>query len=103
MVIFFILPLGCLRNVLGFCYLYYCTTYILWDLGVCFKFLPGFQTLEELYYKTWLHSGQRVIIQEKNENQVVESVVTIQGLTSSGYLLAISEDNHMCELHPDGQ
>ncbi|KAB5568634.1 hypothetical protein DKX38_002427 [Salix brachista] len=47
-------------------------------------------------------SGQRVIIQEKNENQVVESVVTIQGLTSSGYLLAISEDNHMCELHPDG-
>ncbi|KAF9687245.1 hypothetical protein SADUNF_Sadunf02G0073500 [Salix dunnii] len=62
----------------------------------------GFQTLEELYYKTWLHSGQRVIIQEKNENQVVENVVTIQGLTSSGYLLAISEDNHMCELHPDG-
>ncbi|KAG6786199.1 hypothetical protein POTOM_007794 [Populus tomentosa] len=62
----------------------------------------GFQTLEELYYKTWLHSGQRVIIQEKNENQVVENVVTIQGLTSSGYLLAIGEDNQMCELHPDG-
>ncbi|BFG19158.1 hypothetical protein CerSpe_054320 [Prunus speciosa] len=62
----------------------------------------GFQSLEELYYKTWLHSGQRVIVQEKNEDQVVENVVTIQGLTSSGYLLAIGDDNQMCELHPDG-
>ncbi|KAB2083083.1 hypothetical protein ES319_A05G241100v1 [Gossypium barbadense] len=62
----------------------------------------GFQTLEELYYRTWLHSGQRVIVQEKNEDRVVENVVTIQGLTSSGYLLAIGDDNQMCELHPDG-
>ncbi|XVE60381.1 hypothetical protein DITRI_Ditri05aG0124300 [Diplodiscus trichospermus] len=62
----------------------------------------GFQTLEELYYRTWLHSGQRVIVQEKNEDRVVENVVTLQGLTSSGYLLAIGDDNQMCELHPDG-
>ncbi|KAM1013913.1 hypothetical protein TB2_043810 [Malus domestica] len=62
----------------------------------------GFQSLEELYYRTWLHSGQRVIVQEKTEDQVVENVVTIQGLTSSGYLLAIGDDNQMCELHPDG-
>ncbi|XP_027094292.1 biotin--protein ligase 2 isoform X2 [Coffea arabica] len=64
----------------------------------------GFQSLEPLYYKTWLHSGQRVIVQDKNDNQdqVVENVVTIQGLTSSGYLLAISEDGQTCELHPDG-
>ncbi|KAL7118034.1 hypothetical protein ACP275_03G110300 [Erythranthe tilingii] len=64
----------------------------------------GFQALEELYYKTWLHSGQRVIIQEKSENQdqVSENVVTIQGLTSSGYLLAATEDGETCELHPDG-
>ncbi|XP_057974886.1 biotin--protein ligase 2-like isoform X2 [Malania oleifera] len=62
----------------------------------------GFQSLEELYYKTWLHSGQRVIIQEKNEGRLVENVVTIQGLTSSGYLLAMGDDNQMCELHPDG-
>ncbi|KAL5558348.1 hypothetical protein UlMin_034559 [Ulmus minor] len=62
----------------------------------------GFQPLEELYYKTWLHSGQRVIVQEKNEDQVVENVVTIQGLTSSGYLLALGDDNQMYELHPDG-
>ncbi|XP_022768231.1 biotin--protein ligase 2-like isoform X2 [Durio zibethinus] len=62
----------------------------------------GFQTLEELYYRTWLHSGQRVIVQEKNEDRFVENVVTIQGLTSSGYLLAIGDDNQVCELHPDG-
>ncbi|XP_050365993.1 biotin--protein ligase 2-like [Argentina anserina] len=62
----------------------------------------GFQSLEELYYKTWLHSGQRVIVQEKSDDQVVENVVTVQGLTSAGYLLAIGDDNQMCELHPDG-
>ncbi|GLT57738.1 hypothetical protein SLA2020_306890 [Shorea laevis] len=62
----------------------------------------GFHALEELYYQTWLHSGQRVIVEEKNEDGVVENVVTIQGLTSSGYLLAISEGGQMCELHPNG-
>ncbi|XP_002285834.1 biotin--protein ligase 1, chloroplastic isoform X4 [Vitis vinifera] len=62
----------------------------------------GFQTLEELYCKTWLHSGQRVIVQENIEGQMVENVVTIQGLASSGYLLAIGDDGQMCELHPDG-
>ncbi|KAK4481281.1 hypothetical protein RD792_012166 [Penstemon davidsonii] len=60
----------------------------------------GFQALEELYYKTWLHSGQRVIVQ--NEDQVSETVVTIQGLTTSGFLLAATEDGQTCELHPDG-
>ncbi|KAJ6848363.1 biotin--protein ligase 2-like [Iris pallida] len=63
----------------------------------------GFQSLEELYYKTWLHSGQRVVIEEKLEGQSVEGTeVTIQGLTSTGYLLATDEDNHHYELHPDG-
>ncbi|EOA29075.1 hypothetical protein CARUB_v10025337mg, partial [Capsella rubella] len=62
----------------------------------------GFKSLEELYYRTWLHSEQRVIVEEKVENQVVQNVVTIQGLTSSGYLLAIGDDNQMYELHPDG-
>ncbi|KMT20007.1 hypothetical protein BVRB_1g000280 [Beta vulgaris subsp. vulgaris] len=62
----------------------------------------GFQPLEELYYKTWLHSGQRVIIQDICEGKPVDNVVTIQGLTSSGYLLAIGDDGQMCELHPDG-
>ncbi|GER49220.1 holocarboxylase synthetase 2 [Striga asiatica] len=64
----------------------------------------GFQALEELYYKTWLHSGQQVIVQEKNEDdkQISENVVTIQGLTESGYLLAVTESGQICELHPDG-
>ncbi|XP_077213386.1 biotin--protein ligase 2-like [Tasmannia lanceolata] len=63
----------------------------------------GFQALEELYYNSWLHSGQKVIIQEKNEGPSIEDiVVTIQGLTPSGYLLAIGEDNKYYELHPDG-
>nr|CAD1834589.1 unnamed protein product [Ananas comosus var. bracteatus] len=63
----------------------------------------GFQFLEELYYDTWLHSGQKVVIEEKHEDQSVEeTVVTVQGLTSSGYLLATDEDNKTYELHPDG-
>ncbi|KAL3353704.1 hypothetical protein AABB24_018432, partial [Solanum stoloniferum] len=64
----------------------------------------GFQALEELYYQTWLHSGQRVIVQDRSndQDQFVENVVTIQGLTSSGYLLGITDDGQMCELHPDG-
>ncbi|XP_022856814.1 biotin--protein ligase 2-like isoform X2 [Olea europaea var. sylvestris] len=71
-----------------------------YDIFIC----QGFQALEELYYKTWLHSGQRVIVQEKNENQdqISENVVTIQGITTSGYLLAVTEDGQACELHPDG-
>ncbi|KAK3019769.1 hypothetical protein RJ639_003756 [Escallonia herrerae] len=64
----------------------------------------GFQPLEELYYNTWLHNGQRVIVQHKDEDQdeVVENVVTIQGLTSSGFLQALGDDGQMYELHPDG-
>ncbi|KAK4391132.1 Biotin--protein ligase 1, chloroplastic [Sesamum angolense] len=64
----------------------------------------GFQALDELYCKTWLHSGQRVTVQEKDENedQISENVVTIQGLTTSGYLLAVTDDGQTCELHPDG-
>ncbi|XP_068639894.1 biotin--protein ligase 2-like isoform X2 [Aristolochia californica] len=63
----------------------------------------GFQALEELYYKTWLHGGQKVFVEERNEEQLVEIIpVTIEGLTSSGYLLAIGEDKKYYELHPDG-
>lgn len=63
----------------------------------------GFQVLEELYYGTWLHSGQKVVIEEKAEGKPIENIeVMIQGLTSSGYLLATGEDNKNYELHPDG-
>ncbi|XP_076940571.1 biotin--protein ligase 2-like isoform X1 [Bidens hawaiensis] len=60
----------------------------------------GFKPLEELYYKTWLHSGQRVTVQDPE--LPLENVVTVQGLTSSGYLLAIADNGEMYELHPDG-
>nr|GEW58222.1 biotin--protein ligase 2-like isoform X1 [Tanacetum cinerariifolium] len=64
----------------------------------------GFRPLEDLYYKTWLHSGQRIVVQDKCEGEdfLIENVVTVQGLTSSGYLLAIADNGEMCELHPDG-
>ncbi|KAL0912326.1 hypothetical protein M5K25_018290 [Dendrobium thyrsiflorum] len=62
----------------------------------------GFQVLEELYCRTWLHSDQKVVIEEKQEEQVVNIVVTIKGLTSSGYLLAMDEEQRYFELHPDG-
>ncbi|GKB76792.1 biotin--protein ligase 2-like protein isoform X1 [Tanacetum coccineum] len=64
----------------------------------------GFRPLEDLYYKTWLHSGQRIVVQDKSEGEdfLIENVVTVQGLTSSGYLLAIADNGEMCELHPDG-
>ncbi|KAL2894403.1 Biotin--protein ligase 1 chloroplastic [Bienertia sinuspersici] len=62
----------------------------------------GFQPLEELYYQTWLHNGQRVVVRDICEGQPVDNAVTIQGLTPSGYLLAIGGDGQMCELHPDG-
>ncbi|GAB2260383.1 hypothetical protein Droror1_Dr00011238 [Drosera rotundifolia] len=64
--------------------------------------VQGFQPLDDLYCKTWLHSGQRVIVADGSEGQSVDNVVTIQGLTSSGYLLAIGEGGQMFELHPDG-
>ncbi|XP_076941765.1 biotin--protein ligase 1, chloroplastic-like isoform X2 [Bidens hawaiensis] len=60
----------------------------------------GFKPLEELYYKTWLHSGQKVTVQDPE--LLLENVVTVQGLTSSGYLLAIADNGEMYELHPDG-
>ncbi|CAH9082707.1 unnamed protein product [Cuscuta europaea] len=69
-----------------------------------FNVSAGFQPLEELYFKSWLHSGQRVTVQDVSEkqDQFVENVVTIQGLSPSGYLLGISDDGQTCELHPDG-
>lgn len=63
----------------------------------------GFQALEEMYYRAWLHTEQRVVMQENREDGVVGEVgLTIQGLTAAGYLLAVDDDNQLYELHPDG-
>ncbi|KAJ4810293.1 Holocarboxylase synthetase 1 [Rhynchospora pubera] len=62
----------------------------------------GFNVLEDLYCKTWLHSGQKVVIEEKIDGRSIQSEVTIKGLTSSGYLLATDEQKNSYELNPDG-
>ncbi|KAL6888722.1 hypothetical protein ACP4OV_009748 [Aristida adscensionis] len=62
----------------------------------------GFQALEEQYYDSWLHSGQKVVVQDAHESLSEGSVVTIQGLTPTGYLYAIGQDGESYELHPDG-
>ena len=64
----------------------------------------GFKPFEEDYYSVWLHSGQRVSLQERGR----EVGVTIQGLSPHGYLLAVAENGgkggvrEKYELHPDG-
>lgn len=64
----------------------------------------GFSTLESKYYEKWLHSEQRVLLEEgQGQDRCPSSVfVTVKGLTSSGYLLAIDDENNKYELHPDG-
>lgn len=65
----------------------------------------GFGPLEASYYGRWLHSGQKVELEERTEGETpAVSVVpiTIQALTSSGFLLATDEKGDEYELHPDG-
>ncbi|KAH9299514.1 hypothetical protein KI387_031196, partial [Taxus chinensis] len=64
----------------------------------------GFSTLERKYYEKWLHSGQRVLLEERHDQNLDPSnvFVTVEGLTSSGYLLATDDEDNKYELHPDG-
>ena len=59
----------------------------------------GFAPFEADYYSTWLHSGQRVQLQEDGR----QVGVCIEGLSQHGYLLASDEAGERYELHPDGQ
>jgi biotin-[acetyl-CoA-carboxylase] ligase BirA-like protein len=65
----------------------------------------GWQSIEPVYLRMWLHSGQRVRI---NTNQSSSGGragvdVTIRGLTDSGYLLAVEDKTgSRHELHPAG-
>ncbi|GJN19070.1 hypothetical protein PR202_gb06306 [Eleusine coracana subsp. coracana] len=54
-----------------------------------YNICTGFQALEKQYYDSWLHSGQKVVVQDVHEGQSSGSVVTIQ-------------DGQNYELHPDG-
>ncbi|KAG6551279.1 hypothetical protein Mapa_007206 [Marchantia paleacea] len=64
----------------------------------------GFSPLRDSYYDKWLHSGQTVVLEEKDpkSSEMSHVPVTIRGLTSSGYLLATDEQGEQYELHPDG-
>jgi len=64
----------------------------------------GFYALETKYYERWLHSGQTVVLEEKEEGSVEVSKIPlkIQGLTPAGYLRAVDDDSETYELHPDG-
>lgn len=60
----------------------------------------GFQAIEGLYFKYWLHSGEKVNFKESDSEPPIS--LTIQGLTSSGFLLAVNENGVQYELCPDG-
>ncbi|CAM6035662.1 unnamed protein product [Sphagnum compactum] len=79
---------------------------ILGRFEVLFKvFLSqGFSALESKYYQRWLHSGQTVELEEREEgsSKVSKVYVRIQGLTATGYLRAVDDSDDPYELHPDG-
>lgn len=64
----------------------------------------GFLPLQEAYYRKWLHSGQSVVLEEREpgSSTVSHVAVMIQGLTPAGYLLASDDVGEQYELHPDG-
>ncbi|CAI5486941.1 unnamed protein product [Closterium sp. Naga37s-1] len=63
----------------------------------------GFKPLEADYLQRWLHSGQHVVLEEPKEGGGSTQVsLTIQGLTTGGYLLATDPSGVQYELSPDG-
>lgn len=70
----------------------------------------SFAPLEGSYLSTWLHSGQRVELEEAASGQLGRDAgasggrvaLTIQGLSRSGFLLATDEWGAQFELTPDG-
>jgi biotin--protein ligase len=65
----------------------------------------GFAPFEADYYAAWLHSGQRVELEEGAApgGAAAQRVgVTVLGLSPHGYLLAEDGAGERYELHPDG-
>jgi biotin--protein ligase len=74
----------------------------------------GFAHMERAYLYHWLHTGQPVTLLEAADAAGAagagegacappsEVALTIQGLTHSGYLLAVDAMGQRYELHPDG-
>ncbi|KAH7421307.1 hypothetical protein KP509_13G050300 [Ceratopteris richardii] len=62
----------------------------------------GFKPLECSYYEKWLHSGQEVILEERENDSTMKISLVIKGLSPTGYLLATDDQMEAYELHPDG-
>ncbi|KAK9816792.1 hypothetical protein WJX72_005169 [[Myrmecia] bisecta] len=62
----------------------------------------GFGPLEDEYTSLWLHTKQEVSLEEPSDMGMQHISLTVQGLTSRGYLLAVDADGKQFELHPDG-
>jgi biotin--protein ligase len=73
----------------------------------------GFKPFEADYYDAWLHSGQRVTLEEESssgggdggggsDSGVKLVGVTVRGLSPHGYLMAEDDAGEVYELHPDG-
>jgi biotin--protein ligase len=59
----------------------------------------GFEPLEPAYLRQWLHTDQKVVLEE---GAGAKTEVTVRGLTKTGYLLATDAAGARFELHPDG-
>ena len=59
----------------------------------------GFEPLEPAYLRQWLHTDQKVVLEEGGG---AKTEVTVRGLTKTGYLLATDAAGARFELHPDG-
>lgn len=64
----------------------------------------GFDEFRDLYLRRWLHSDQKVELEEggKDGTPLQRVPLTIKGLTPGGYLLAVDELGASYELSPDG-
>lgn len=68
----------------------------------------GWRSVEPVYLRMWLHSGQRVRVKRgaspgSGTAAAGEVDVTIRGLTDNGYLLAVDDrTGTRHELHPEG-
>jgi biotin--protein ligase len=62
--------------------------------------LKGFDPFKDEYLRSWLHTDQKVTIEDKEAGTSIP--VTIKGLTASGYLLAEDGTGLAMELFPDG-
>ena len=61
----------------------------------------GFGNLKEKYLKYWMHSGQKVIVNQDDE-KLGQMEMFIIGVSDSGQLLGQNAKGDQFELHPDG-